>query len=394
MPAVHLAPTGTGLRVLQLGKYFHPDAGGVETVTLDIAKGLLANGIRADVLCFSKSAVEMPPPVPITVYRSPSIMQIAGKSVSLEYVRQVLALHQHYDVGLIHLPNPLAMIAVNLFWRKPIVLLWHADIVGFPKARALLQYQERSLIRRAARIISPTPAHVGGSYLAADMKPKAVNGPYPFDADRLYQATGPGAVADEVRRFICGRRMILAVGRLVPYKGFDVLIRAASLLDPQAAVCIVGEGPLDSELRRMISEAGLSNRVILAGRADDSALKRLFESAHVVTMPSVTRAEMYGMTQVEAMSFGCPVVSTSIPDSGVSWVNQHGVTGLIVEPADHDALAAALNQIVRDDVLHDRLAAGARSVFATEHSLKAAATHYGRILTEAASYRVNSGGPR
>jgi glycosyltransferase involved in cell wall biosynthesis len=385
MDAAHSPAVGTGLRVLQLGKYFYPDAGGVETVTLDISKGLLANGLSADVLCVSKTDVEIPAPIPISVYRCRSDLEIAGKSVSLQYVRQVRALQADYDVGLIHLPNPLAMMAVNLFWRKPIVLLWHADIVGFPRARALLQHQERSLIKRAARIISPTPAHVGGSYLAAEMKPKSVDGAYPFDADRLTQADGPGSIADEVMGFMGARRMILAVGRLVPYKGFDVLIRAARQIDARAAVCIVGVGPLESDLRQMISTEGLGDRVMLAGRADDSGLRRLYQKAHVVTMPSVTRAEMYGMTQVEAMSFGCPLVSTSIPQSGVSWVNQHDVTGLIVEPSSPDALAGALNRMVQDDALHSRLAHGAKTVFSAQHSLKAAAAHYGRILTEAAA---------
>ena len=174
--------------------------------------------------------------------------------------------------------------------------------------------------------------------------------------------------------------MILAVGRLVPYKGFDVLIRAGALLDPALAICIAGGGPLAAALAREAAEAGVSDRVRLLGPVGDAELAALYQRSFAVTMPSVTRAEMYGMTQVEAMSYGKPVVSTRIPRSGVSSVNIDGVTGLTVEPGNAADLASALNRLGDDPVLYATLAAGARRTVAESHGISVVGRQYADLF--------------
>lgn len=382
-------PTRQPLRVLQLAKYFDPDKGGVETVTHDISEGLLLHNVDADVLCFSRQPSYPSYDGPFKVVRAKTDLRIADKSLSLDYVRKMSVLVQDYDVGLLHLPNPVGMLGALCFWHKPLVLIWHADIVTYPRAGRLFRPLERWLIAKSSIIISPTPAHSGGSYLAQKMAAKKVIAPYPFSPNKLAGAPADdpalSGLPEQVSRFLAGRKLILAVGRLVPYKGFDVLIAAARALDANAAVCIVGVGPLEQDLCTKIAECGVEDQVILAGGMSDAELKALYQLAHVVTMPSVTRAEMYGMTQVEAMSFGKPVVSTAIADSGVSWVNQDGISGTIVPVGDADALANALNALCTDERLYERRARGAQDLFASTHSLSAAAGRYAEILRAAAA---------
>jgi glycosyltransferase involved in cell wall biosynthesis len=165
---------------------------------------------------------------------------------------------------------------------------------------------------------------------------------------------------------ITGKKLVLAVCRLVPYKGFDVLVEATRNLRDDAVVVIVGDGPLRQSLQAAIDEGGLSQRVCLAGRLSDAALHALFARASVYCLPSVHRAEAFGVVLLEAMSYGLPIVATNIPGSGVPWVNQHGVTGLNVPVGDPKALAQACNGILDSDQEHARLAEEARCRFLAE----------------------------
>jgi glycosyltransferase involved in cell wall biosynthesis len=374
---------GKPLRVLQIGKYFDPDQGGVETVTLDISKGLALHNVVADVLCFSKTATYPPYQGAINVFRAKTNFTLSQKSVSIDYLFKVHSLSSKYDVGLLHMPNPIGMIAALLFWRKPLVLIWHADIISYPVIGRILKPLEKMLIRKASSIISPTPAHTNGSYLAGAMQSKVVPGAYPFSKDKLHSAGQAEPMLDKIKSYLRGRRLILAVGRLVPYKGFDVLIEAATQLDPMAVICIAGSGPLEQELRQRIMRAGLDDKIILLGSVSDAELSCLYKLAYVVTMPSVTRAEMYGMTQVEAMSFGKPLVSTNIPMSGVSWVNQDDVSGIVVSAGDSEALVNALNRLISDKACHEKLSRGAIELFDNTHDLASSSKHYASILARA-----------
>ena len=109
---------------------------------------------------------------------------------------------------------------------------------------------------------------------------------------------------------------------------------------------IVGEGPLHETLQQQIDEAGLGERITLAGRLEEEGeFLDLYGACDVFALSSVMKTEAFGIVQIEAMSCGKPVVSTRIPGSGVAWVNEDGVSGLTVPPRDPQALAAAIQEI-------------------------------------------------
>jgi glycosyltransferase involved in cell wall biosynthesis len=147
--------------------------------------------------------------------------------------------------------------------------------------------------------------------------------------------------------FLKGRKLVLSVGRLVLYKGFDYLIGAAAKLDEDAAIVIVGGGPLEADLSRRIVEGGLEDKVLLAGRVAQEDLTALFANASIYAMTSVERSEAFGVVQLEAMAHGLPIVATQIPGSGVGWVSDHGSTGASVPVRDSEALAHALNGLLK-----------------------------------------------
>jgi glycosyltransferase involved in cell wall biosynthesis len=129
---------------------------------------------------------------------------------------------------------------------------------------------------------------------------------------------------------------------------------------------IVGTGPLRADLERQIAALGATDKVILAGRQSDAALHALFRRSELFCLSSIERSEAFGVVLVEAMSHGLPIVATQIEGSGVSWVNQDGVTGLNVPVGDPQALADACNQILSSPELRERFARGARQRFERE----------------------------
>ena len=123
---------------------------------------------------------------------------------------------------------------------------------------------------------------------------------------------------------------------------------------------VVGDGPLQAELRRLAETVAVSDRIIWRGRLDDRDLIAAYHAAAALWFPSNARSEAFGLVQVEAMASGCPVINAAIPASGVAWVSRHEETGLTVPVDDAAALARAANRLLTEPGLRERLAAGAR----------------------------------
>ncbi len=154
-----------------------------------------------------------------------------------------------------------------------------------------------------------------------------------------------------------GDPMVLAVGRLVPVKRFDVLLRAlaeARRKVPQLRAVIAGEGYERPALEALRDELGAENWVDLRGHVDDRTLLSLYRSAWVVASSSLR--EGWGMTLTEAAACGTPAVATDIAGHRDAVVD--GTTGLLV--AHDDDLAGAIAQVLLDAPLRQRLGEGAR----------------------------------
>jgi glycosyltransferase involved in cell wall biosynthesis len=159
--------------------------------------------------------------------------------------------------------------------------------------------------------------------------------------------------------------LILAVGRLDPIKGFDVLIDAIALLVQQGRQVrcrIIGSGPLEASLLASITRHGLGDRVELAGARPQQEVRQALYSASVFAMPSVVTPEGdrdgIPVSLMEAMGVGTPVVSTHV--SGIPELIDDEQEGLLVAERDPSALAAALARLLDEPDLGIGLAARAR----------------------------------
>jgi glycosyltransferase involved in cell wall biosynthesis len=161
---------------------------------------------------------------------------------------------------------------------------------------------------------------------------------------------GPAPAYDGPPRLLC-------VGRLIPMKGHIVLFRAfaaAAEQLPELVLLVAGRGPLEPALRAFSKELGLEERIRFLGHV--LPVQRAFEQASVVVAPSV--GEGFGMAALEAMERGRPVIATAV--GGLVDLVRDGETGLVVPPADVDALAAAIVALASDPARARRLGENGR----------------------------------
>jgi len=370
----------SGMRLLTSFKSFLPDVpGGISTAIATFASGL-APEIRTRVLTCG-----LPGAIPgeikirgITVKRTRTLAYIASNPISPGYFSAFAEECRRNELVALHVPFPQADVAVacGALNDRPLVVHWHADLVSYPRAaRVLAPLIRRTLTRAQSIIISDARLIHSGSPLF-NFKAKCKVVPFGVEASILSRLDDTEAMRVQALRFEMPK-LVVACGRLVPYKGFDVLVDAARGLD--ANVVIIGAGPLEGALRAQIAMHGLQNRVRLIGAVSDADLKLWLHAADVFAFPSVTAAETFGIVQIEAMACGTPIVNTALPTS-VPFVARHQREGLTVPPGDTAALRGAL-QLLLDDPAHAVAlgAAGAkrvRSHYDRHRSVKAVGAIY------------------
>jgi len=348
------------MRVLQIGKYYPPHRGGMEA-HLEVLCGELKNRVDLDVLVCNNERRQRTETIDgVRVTRCFEIARVASASICPTMPLEIA--RRRYDVIHFHFPHPVGAMSYLVGPRRhphAVIVSYHADIVR--QRRLLEAYRPfmRMLLRRADAIVCATPSYRESSVELEDYKHKVEVIPFGIDFAKGAPTAAVMRVAAEIRARHGGRPIVLGVGRLVPYKGFEHLVRAMRQVD--ATLLLVGAGPLRESLESLAREVSVRERVQFLGEMDDIALRACYEACDVFVLPSIDRSEAFALVQLEAMAAGKPVVNTSIPGSGVAWVSRDDESGLTVPPRDPEALAAAMNRLLADASLRARLGSEGRA---------------------------------
>jgi rhamnosyl/mannosyltransferase len=361
------------VRVLHFGRFYNDNFGGLERHVANLLDGLSGSIHVANVVAnerFGLDVIDLPR---YKVYKAPSLGLLASMPVCPTMPALIRSLERdgRFDLYHLHFPDPMSHLALAaLPGDRRVVISWHSDII---RQKTLLQLYRPFLTRiinRADAIIGATPRHFSSStQLTLSRHPDRFRVvPYGLDYSP-YLAAALDDQSAQIRAAHPGRRLVFAVGRHVYYKGFEYLIRAMPDVASDALLLLGGTGPLTPQYRQLIDELGLGDRVQLLGRVPDEALPAHYRAAEVFCMPSVEPSEAFGLVQIEAMACGRPVVGCEL-DNGATFVNQHGVTGLVVPPRDPGALAGALNTLLADQALAQRMGEAGRRRACNEFSLE------------------------
>ncbi len=350
-----------------MGKYYPPVRGGVETYVRDVCEGLAQ---KAEVTCVVSGRASVENINGVRVVRLPKLPFRHPVSLSLfSFLKK-----NKFDIVHLHLPNPWAEFCCLLARPKKLIVTYHADVVKKFGSSFVLPVQKK-VLKLAEKIVVFSKEYADSSPVLKDFKDKIAVIPYGIDVNK-FRKFDKNRVK-ELRRL--GKSpFFLFVGRLVRYKGVRFLIEAMREVD--GTLFVVGNGPLLADLRAVAGD-----NVHFFTKVSDENLADFYNACDVLVLPSTTRAEAFGIVQLEAMACGRPVISTRL-GTGVGVVNQHGKTGLLVPPADSDALADAMNLLGKNVKLRLQFGRFAKQYvkdFTSQTMLDKVADLYERVLNSA-----------
>jgi rhamnosyl/mannosyltransferase len=345
-------------RILHVYKdYFPPVLGGVELTINLLAEGCL-DEFDVSVLVNSASRHTFEETINgVRIVRVSEWGRAASAPISPAFITALARESHRADILHFHHPNPTGDLARLLSRpRLPSVMTYHSDVVRQQWAMTAYGPLQNWQMSQCAIIMPTSPNYMQSSPWLRRHAARCQVVPLGIRMDPFAETPAVLQRAKELRQQFGNQKIVLFVGRLRYYKGLQFLLDAAPSIP--GIVLIAGTGPMESALREQVARLNIQDRVHFLGDISDEDKVAWYHAAHVFCMPSHLRSEAFGLSQVEAMACGTPVVSCNIA-SGVPFVNAHEVSGLVVPPEDPPALAQARTQLFTDDDLRQRLGRGA-----------------------------------
>lgn len=333
------------MRVVQLGKYYYPYVGGIESHLYTLCHEL-APAVELDVIVANvarRTIREVHEGIRVT--RCASYGHLASTTMSPGMAWELS--RRDYDVVHVHLPHPVGA-ASYLASKKPrrhrLIVSYHSDVVRQRRLARLYEPLVDLLLARADTVIATSPNYLESSPVLQRFAEKCAVVPYGIDLELFRKTPERERKASEIRARFGDAPLLVAVGRLIYYKGFEFAIRALRSVE-RAELMLIGDGPLREPLERLARELGVASRVHFLGELQNSDVPPYYFASDVYLLPSIARSEAFGIVQIEAMACGLPVINTDLP-SGVPFVSRHGETGLTVAHSDEGALARAIAELL------------------------------------------------
>lgn len=260
------------------------------------------------------------------------------------------------------------------------VAWYHSDVLRQKRMIRLYRPVLESFLKRCSAIMVSSPQLVRSSPVLRPFSESCRVVNFGVDARRFKMDERVSRLAAELRdRYASGGSLVLFVGRLVYYKGLEVLLAAAREVD--TGLLILGRGPLARKMALQAREAGISERVHFVPWADERDVPAYYHACDMLVLPSIARTEAFGLVLLEAQASGKPTISTEL-GTGTSYANLDGVTGYVVPPNDVSALASAMNRLLEDSGLREEMGARGRERVESEFSLEGLVEGVAKIYAE------------
>ena len=379
---------GRRLNVMLLNYEFPPMGGGAGHASYELAKRLVRDGCRVDVVTSGLEGASTGEQIDgINVVRVRSArrgIHDSGMAGALSYVwaaiprcRDLLRSRRydvvHYYFGV---PTGLLMLLLPGLRHIPsIVSLRGSDVPGYDQQNTLLGAMHFALLpatrwiwRSAHKLVANSAGlRELAERVCSDRSIKVI--PNGIDLELFTPRRSDPHAEDRTP----GPVRIISVARLVPRKGLEHLIRAArSLGGLDFHLSIYGTGSDARNLQEMVSTMGMGDRVTLAGYTDRTELPDVYRDGDIFVLPSVS--ESCSMALLEAMASGLPVVVTRV--GGNSEIVDDGSNGILVPPEDPDAIAAAIRRLVSDPSTMRVMGLKSREIATRRYSADLVAARY------------------
>ncbi|HVF84338.1 MAG TPA: glycosyltransferase family 4 protein [Abditibacteriaceae bacterium] len=345
---------------------FYPHVGGVEELVRQLARAYRAKGHSCVVI-----TNQWPPTLPsreeyegTPLYRFPMRIPEGSARVRLRHFlthsrirREVIETLKRHDIELIHVQcvssNGYYAQLAQQATKLPLVVTTQGertiDATGLYQRSAFMNATMRTLLERA-NFITACSRHT-----LEDLE-QFFETPFGTRARVIYNGIEMSDFENAIE-YSHPRPYILGIGRIVPNKGFELLIQAFKQANLENHdLLIAGEGPERDALERLVHESGLKKRVLFLGRADRSTAVSLFKGCEFFVLPS--RQEPQGIVNLEAMAAGKAVIASNV--DGVPEIVLRDQTGLLFPGGDVEELAAQMKRLADDPDLRAQLGQAGR----------------------------------
>lgn len=345
------------MKILHIPNYYPPYIGGIGEVCYYIANCLVEeNEVQQKVICFHDEHKRVHETVHgVEVIRAKSFAQIMRQQISFDLLLVMRKEMKEFepDVVHFHMPNPLVCLYLLMCLPKKtrLIVHWHSDIVGMKFIYSCVRRLEKAVLKRADLILMTSPLYAPSSKPLQLFLNKVDVLPNIISKEKVNITPEIKKAAEELKTKWGSKPIIFTIGRHVPYKGIEYLIKAEQLIKGDCIILIGGAGILTDQLKEM---AKGRERIKFIGFLPDKEMIEYMFAADIFAFPSITKNEAFGIALAEAMYCGAVPVTFSIEGSGVNYVSVHEKTGLEVANKDYVAYAAAVDKLLADKELYTR----------------------------------------
>jgi rhamnosyl/mannosyltransferase len=332
----------SAIKILHIGKYYHPYVGGIEKNVKDIAEGLMSEYVIDVLVCNTGHKSEINFIDGVKIIRCGQLLTIASTPISIGAYFMLKRMLSKYDIIHLHMQNPLMALYLWLLSKKmkgKLILTWHSDIEKQKMLGWFIEPLQRWIIRRSDKIICTTKLSVERS--------KSLF-PYIAKTEVIHLGYRQSEIEYSEDYHILnskewGKYAIL-VGRLVESKNVKFLIGIADDLDLDH-VLIIGDGPQKKMLQRQINKKYLHEKVILLGKLPRSTTLELMKNARCFLLPALYEA--FGIVILESFALGVPVIASNA--IGPEELIDSGIDGYIIPLSKDAEWKQCINKLILDD---------------------------------------------
>jgi phosphatidylinositol alpha-1,6-mannosyltransferase len=373
------------MSLIFLADDFPPAIGGIQTYACELAAAVAGLGESVVAVASQQAGSEaVDRALPCPVVRVPTSGGYAAAALRMaagaEQAARMMQGPPRCLVATKWSPEGPAAIWAARTLRCPFVLIGHGGEFS-TSARQLFKWLVQRVVLRRAALCLANSSHTAERFARARVPAERIEVIYGGVRVERFAEPPPQAVELREQLDLTGKRVVLSVARLVRRKGHDCVLRALPRVAeavPAVVYLIVGDGPLREELRALAAELGVAEQVRFAGAAPEELLPAYYHVCDVFVMPSrAVRGELvegFGLAFLEASAAGKPVIGTRF--GGIEDAVVDGVSGLLVEPEDPDALAEALMRTLTDEQLARRLGEQGRERVLKEFTWEAVAERF------------------
>ncbi len=330
-------------KIVHLAKFFPPHKGGIEKITSIFANN--NENSKITIIAFSNKFTPNIRKRNLNVIICKTLFESYSQPFSFNYIYQGIKGLLKSDIVHVHAPNILAFMVLLLPFRRKIIVHWHSDIIHYHNFRFIIKPIENLILNKAAKIVCATQKYYESSKILSKYKNKIALIPYGIKKNQNTQNIISNKIKVLVKE-LRQKKIIISVGRLIEYKGFDKLVEVGNFLSEDCIILIVGNGPLENSLGEKIIKNKLQKKVKILNRISNEDLAFLLKNSNLYCCFSINRQESFGISLIEALMHKLPIYSEEIAGSGVNYVNPNGITGINTKSIDAQRTAIKINKLL------------------------------------------------